>query len=368
MQYFEKCISSKIYINCGIFKTIPQLLNQHFDYDKAIILIDENVFIQYENHFQQFCQLLTSFHYIKCIAGENAKNYQYAFSLIEEISTYEFTKNSLIIAIGGGTIGDLAGFIASILNRGLNFIQIPTTLMSQIDSAIGGKNGINLKKIKNKIGTIYFPQLIFIDPIFLTTVPQLEITSGLVEAIKHGLIDDQNLLDNIIQVPNKIKNNDYEFIENFIRKAAIVKIKIVNKDPYEKLGLRYILNLGHTFGHAIESFCSDAQLAISHGEAVAIGLNLVYRFAIKFSYLSNHQQFIQLNNIFKSLDINAKLSKICQQIEDVDSICRYIKHDKKNTQLISLILPGDGNNFKLTHNDPDVIKRFLYEEFYNLSI
>jgi 3-dehydroquinate synthase len=363
MQFFAKCVSSKIFINCGIFAYVPQLLSQHFKYDKAIILVDENVFSAYENKLTDLCNSLNNSYYIKCSAGESAKNFTYVYSLIEQITANKFTKNSLIIALGGGVIGDLAGFIASILNRGLNFIQIPTTLMSQIDSSIGGKNGINLQQVKNKIGTIYFPELIIIDPTFLTTLSKKEITSGLVEAIKHGLISSKSLLKLVLKVPSKIKNNDYDFLDNFIKKAAKVKITIVNKDPYEKLGVRYILNLGHTFGHAIESFCYEKHLAITHGEAVAIGIYLAYKFAQKHSYLQDTKILDQIINIYSKLGINYLLSNLSQENLDTDNIYKYMLADKKNSQNITLILPISNKHFSLITNiDPQKIKNFLKTE------
>lgn len=368
MQCFAKCINSKIFIKCGILEKIPHLIMQNFTYDKAIILIDQSVFLIYKTAIEQLCSSLINSYYIICDAGEDSKSLEYVHSLIEKITSLKPTKKSLIIAIGGGTIGDISGFIASIINRGIKLIQIPTTLMAQIDSSIGGKNGINFKQIKNKIGTIYFPEFIIIDPYFLSTLDNQEIISGLIEVIKHGLIDNYNLLKPVVRAPDKINNQDTKFLNNFIKQAAKVKIKIVNQDPYEKLGIRYNLNLGHSFGHAIEGFCNEKQLKITHGEAVAIGLNIVYKLAYQASYLSNLEQLNQVIKIFTILEIDYTLNKVCKKVEDIDIIINYLLHDKKNSYNISLILPTDSGIFKIIDNlSLSFIKNFLVNEFYSLN-
>ena len=203
--------------------------------------------------------------------GESAKSKKWFFNVIDEIFKLDgLNKKIFILCLGGGTIGDLGGFVASIYKRGIPYIQIPTTLLSQIDSSIGGKTGIDLKDAKNILGSFHQPKAVFIDPSFLATLPIKEIKQGLAEAIKYGVIKDKNFFNFLKQNHENIMKLEPSSISKIIFICAKIKAKIVEKDEKEEKGLRTILNFGHTFGHALES--SLQYKKISHGDAISIGM------------------------------------------------------------------------------------------------
>lgn len=204
-------------------------------------------------------------------AGEEHKVIATCLDVWNELSEKGADRNSLIINLGGGVVTDLGGFVASTYRRGNTFINIPTTLLGMVDASVGGKNGVDLGHLKNQIGVINIPQMVVIDSNFLKTLPQEQLTSGLAEMLKHGLISNYDYW-------NKVKNcntsNKPEF-DDLIWESIEIKEQIVTQDPFEK-NLRKTLNYGHTLGHAIESYCMEnpEKQSLLHGESVAIGLIL----------------------------------------------------------------------------------------------
>ncbi len=199
--------------------------------------------------------------------GERAKDIEVVKSIWSFALANEFTRGSVVLGLGGGTVLDVAGFVACTFKRGMKLVLVPTTLLAQVDASLGGKNGINMVS-KNIIGTFYHPQLVIIDPNTLNTLPEKDYRSGLAEIVKYGLIDEgvySLLKDNV----EELLNRNPGFLEKIIERCVAVKMEIVARDPMEVKGDRMILNLGHTVGHAIEA---ASGFSISHGEAVAIGL------------------------------------------------------------------------------------------------
>ncbi len=203
--------------------------------------------------------------------GEKAKTKVWLTKVIEAlVKADSLSRKVFIICLGGGTIGDLGGFVASIYKRGIPYIQIPTTLLAQIDSSIGGKTAIDLKEAKNILGAFYQPRAVFIDPTLLKTLSAREVKQGLAEAIKYGIIKDKELFSFLNQNAAKILKFNSHTILKLISTCVGIKAKIVAADEQEKKGLRTILNFGHTLAHALESSLNYKQL--SHGEAVALGM------------------------------------------------------------------------------------------------
>ena len=192
----------------------------------------------------------------------------------------------MIVAFGGGVIGDIAGFAASILLRGINYIQIPTTLLSQVDSSVGGKTGINSSKSKNLIGSFHQPLAVIIDIEMLKSLPKREFIAGLVEVIKYGLIKDKKFFDYLDYNYREILEYDEEKLKEIICKSCKIKAEIIKNDEKEN-GQRALLNLGHTFGHAIESF-GKYDGKIIHGEAVSIGICLAFKLSKKMNFCSQN--------------------------------------------------------------------------------
>jgi len=201
--------------------------------------------------------------------GEESKSFQWAYRLYEPLIEHQMDRNSAIIALGGGVIGDLTGFVAATYMRGVPFVQVPTTLLAQVDSSIGGKTAVNHPKGKNLIGAFYQPKVVLIDVTTLCTLPEREFLSGLVEVIKHGVIMDKPLFEMIEENIEDILDLDFDLLVEVIAQSCRDKASVVEKDEKES-GLRAILNYGHTFAHAIETL-TDYN-TYRHGEAVAIGM------------------------------------------------------------------------------------------------
>jgi 3-dehydroquinate synthase len=230
--------------------------------------------------------------------GEIYKNMHQANAVLDYAVSCRLDRNSLVIALGGGVIGDLAGFAASIYMRGIDFMQIPTTLLAQVDSSVGGKVAVNHPGGKNLIGSFHQPRLVLIDTGTLRTLDRAEYCSGLAEAVKYGVIYDLDFFNFIANNVDEINNLNSECLQELIYRACAIKADIVGQDEKET-GIRIILNLGHTFGHSMEKL---SGFRLRHGEAVALGSIA----AAYFSFLSGYMQRDRLDNVlqlYQQLDL-----------------------------------------------------------------
>lgn len=201
-------------------------------------------------------------------AGEASKTMETVLAVTERLLAMGADRSATLIALGGGVVGDVTGFVASLYMRSLSYMQIPTTLMAQVDSSIGGKTGVNLPQGKNLVGTFYQPKGVFVDLKFLETLPREEFDSGMAEIIKYGIIDGENLFQTMERNIDAMRRRDTEFLFHLVENCCRIKKEIVEVDEREQ-GLRRILNFGHTIGHALEA---ESGYAVSHGNAVAIGM------------------------------------------------------------------------------------------------
>ncbi len=312
--------------NTGYVKLL-ELINKN-NYDKILILSDSNTLKYCLPNLKD--QLFSSdsksnndienkiFSYT-VNSGEQTKNLNELKKICEFLISKGFKRNSLIINLGGGMVSDLGGFVSSIYMRGIDFVNIPTSLLGMVDASIGGKTGIDLNDLKNIIGSFEFAKIIIIDLNFLSTLPIRQINSGFAEMIKHSLIDSKKHWNKISSV-NFSKDVDSSLIYNSI----MTKIKIIENDPKESSSRKF-LNFGHTIGHAIESFLLNSDREILHGEAILIGIILE-------SYLSQ-----KLLNFDTQLTLNIKnyILKFSKKIhfseEDIKHVLEFLKYDKKNT-------------------------------------
>jgi len=214
--------------------------------------------------------------------GEQYKTIESVMTIIENLLQQRHDRQSTIIALGGGVVGDIAGFAASIYQRGINFIQIPTTLLSQVDSSVGGKTGVNHPLGKNMIGAFFQPQCVIADITTLNTLPARELSAGLAEVIKYGLIYDASFFDWIEQNITQLMAKDSDYLAQAILVSCRIKAEVVAQDERES-GIRAILNLGHTFGHAIEASMGYGNWL--HGEAVAAGMVMAADLSLKHSWI-----------------------------------------------------------------------------------
>jgi 3-dehydroquinate synthase len=253
-------------------------------------------------------------------AGEAAKNINTVMDICQKLLELGADRSSMLIALGGGVVGDLVGFIASIFMRSVPYIQIPTTLMAQVDSSIGGKTAIDLPSGKNLLGTFYQPQAVFADLRYLTTLPEKEFRNGLAEIIKYGIIDDEKMFCLLEDNMEAVKERDPSLMLRIVENCCRIKKSIVEIDEKEQ-GLRRILNFGHTLGHAIEG---ESDYAIAHGEGVALGMIVAARISEKVGYLQSPERERIESLIGKSglpVRLGASLS--------AEGIRRRLKMDKK---------------------------------------
>ncbi|BDD04030.1 3-dehydroquinate synthase [Aureibacter tunicatorum] len=318
-------------------------------YSKISLLVDENT----EEHCYPLVKdLLPAHRLIRIQSGEENKTLQTCAHIWQEMTDYAMDRKSLHINLGGGVIGDMGGFCASTYKRGIEFINFPTTLLSQVDASVGGKLGIDFGVYKNHIGVFQEPKLVIINPVFLKTLDQRELRSGFAEVIKHGLIADQQHWLNIKQ--HNFDNLEYEKV---IPHSVGIKYNVVEEDPTEK-GLRKILNFGHTIGHAIESHYLHAPEGRKlHGEAIAIGM-------ITEAFLSVEKCGLA------SEDLNTISSFILSQYghhpipeSEFEAIILHTLQDKKNkgnVVLASLLKKSGECTFDIPINGEDIRNAINY--------
>ncbi len=258
-------------------------------------------------------------------AGEASKNLNVFQDLFSNLTMNRFDRKSLIIAIGGGVTGDMAGFLASVYMRGINFIQVPTSLLSMVDSSVGGKTGIDTEEGKNLMGSFYQPKAVIIDVDFIKTLPTSEFSNGMAEVIKHAVILDRSYFDFLKNNKKLIRNQDPETIIEMLYISCRLKSKVVHKDQKES-GLRQILNFGHTAGHAIEK-ASDYE--VPHGYAVALGMLIEACISMHKKLLAETDYYLIVNLLkdYGLLEYTGRLEKIAP-----GALIEAAKMDKKNSQ------------------------------------
>ncbi len=255
--------------------------------------------------------------------SEKAKSLSEAVKLLTRISKIDGKgKRVCIVAFGGGVVGDLSGFVASIYKRGIPYVQIPTTLLAQVDSSIGGKAAIDLPAGKNLTGSFFQPKLVYINTSFLKKLSQRDFISGISEIIKYGVIKDKNLFRYLERNKKSILRRDMRSLSAIIKRCAEIKADIVSKDERERRSLRTILNFGHTIGHAIEAACGYSGL-YSHGEAVGVGMIAASRISNRMGLISK-KELSRIEKLIVSLGLPVYIKEV-----NVDRIMRSLAYDKK---------------------------------------
>ena len=259
-------------------------------------------------------------------ASEKNKSFKQVNFYLNKILSKNFNRTDLIIAVGGGITGDVAGFVASVFKRGINFINIPTTLLAQVDSAIGGKTGVNSSYGKNLIGSFYQPKLVISDTTFLNSLSKKEMICGYAEILKHSIIKDKKFFNWLKKNTKKILLKKTNELTYAIKKSCQIKIYFVNKDINEK-NLRMILNFGHTFAHAIE-VKNNYSNKITHGEAVLSGMILASKLSL-VKRVCNIKIIDEIKQIYKKNNLNYTYIKYLKYSE-IKELIPYLKNDKKN--------------------------------------
>ena len=333
---------SLIFIKKGLLNNLGFYIRRIYKGKEIFILIDKKILDLYgkkilnnlrENDLEPKIYIISS--------KEKNKNFNKAKRIYSWLIGEKAHRSSLFLCIGGGIISDLGGFIASTYHRGMKLINIPTTLLSQIDASIGGKNGVNFEGIKNQIGTIYFPEAILIDPLFLISLKNSQMKEGVVEALKAGVIGDPELFKLIKNHCFELLFKDLNLLEELICRAIHVKLSIVRKDAYEK-NLRRFLNLGHTFAHALESYFN---YKISHGKAVGLGLISAFKLGVLLNICSEHH-LLEIRKILNNIGLPVKIKTF--DILEVISLMHYDK--KREEENIPFIIPKDIGKVEIKNN------------------
>jgi 3-dehydroquinate synthase len=307
-----------IYFNQEAYEMLNSWIS-NYNYSKLFILVDETT--------NEFClpkllpllEVDIPIEIIEIEAGEEMKNISTCVEIWSILADLGADRKSAILNLGGGVITDLGGFVASTFKRGIDFINIPTTLLGMVDAAIGGKNGVDLGTLKNQIGVINAPKLVVIDTDYLETLPQNQMKSGLAEMLKHGLIYDKKYWNQF----KDLKELNFDDLDQLIYRSIEIKNEIVCQDPTEN-GIRKALNFGHTLGHAIESHFLETEKPLLHGEAIAIGM-ILESYISKEKKLITEEEYIEIKSTLLAI-----FEKQFFTQNDIDSIVNLLIHDKKN--------------------------------------
>lgn len=335
----------------GTIKELIKQFNSNLNNRNICVILDENTSI-YLADFQDIIQ--QKFNFLEINSGEKHKNLKSIEQIWDFLNYNHIKKNDIVIILGGGMVGDLASFAVSTFKRGINFVLFPTTLLSMVDSSIGGKTGFNFNNIKNNIGTYSIPEAVFYSSEFLKSLPKNELFSGLAEVLKHCIINDKETW-NYLKKP--FEQLDYDHL---IKKSYLLKSNITKQDAKEK-NLRKKLNFGHTIGHAIESSMLSRKNPILHGFAVAKGIILESFIAYRKNLLSKNDYkeiVFQVNFMFENY-INFEIN--------LNDIINLLKFDKKNTgNTINFSLPTRIGEVTINHEiELKKVKSYLLEFFKN---
>ncbi|WBX70235.1 3-dehydroquinate synthase [Tenacibaculum retecalamus] len=347
-----KAATYSIHFNEKAYTELASLIRNN-NYSSIFILVDDNTLTHCYPRFIPLLETDKKIEVIQIDAGEIHKNIETCVGVWNVMTELGADRKSLLITLGGGVITDLGGFVAASFKRGIDFVNIPTTLLSMVDASVGGKTGIDLGVLKNQIGLFANPEMVVLDAEYLHTLPAREIRSGTAEIIKYGMTHD-------IRLFNEIKDNNELNIVDLIHRSIEIKNEVVLKDPTEQ-NIRKVLNWGHTIGHGVESYFleNEQKENLTHGEAIAIGMVCEAYISSKLlNFPSDKLQEVK-NTILTIYGKTAILE------EDFSSIMELMKHDKKNIGgEINFILLNNFGDFKI---DCKVSNQLIIEslKYYN---
>ena len=330
-----KTQSYPIIIGTNLLTNISKILKDNsINFKQCLLIVDKNISKKIILKIKKYLNKKKVYiHYFN--ANEINKNINNINKILNILLNKNFSREDCLISIGGGITGDVSGLAASLFKRGLKFINIPTTLLSQVDSSIGGKTGVNTKHGKNLIGSFYQPNLVISDIQLLKTLPKRELICGYGEIFKHSLITNKNFFNFLNKNNKKILNLSSPFIEKAIYESCKIKKNIVERDENEK-GLRKTLNLGHTFAHAYEASTGYSK-KLNHGEAVILGIKTALNFSLKDNLIKKDLHSSIINHII-NCNLPSKINKFFK-IRDLNKIISFMLKDKKNnSNKINLVL------------------------------
>ncbi len=354
--------SYDIVIGTGLIDDAADFIVPFLPRPKTAIITDENVA---RHHLEALTGSLEAVGIdvtsIILQPGEATKSFASLEIVCDQLLDADIERNDVVIAFGGGVIGDLAGFAASILRRGISFIQIPTSLLAQVDSSVGGKTGINSQLGKNLIGAFHQPVLVLADIDVLNTLPDREFRAGYAEVVKYGLIDNPEFFSWLEQNHNTLFGGEPDARRHTVETSCRAKAAIVEEDEFEH-GRRALLNLGHTFGHALEAATGYSQRLI-HGEGVAIGMVMAFDLSHRLG-LCPAQDLEAVEAHLKSVGLPTRASQIDGALPGAEEFFKLMSQDKKaNAGVLTFILTrGIGKAFVTSDVAKDVLMSFLQEQ------
>ena len=292
---------------------------------KIALIIDKNVPTIFKTRLKTMLKNYNLL-FIPFVASEKNKSFNRVSNFLDILLSNKFNRSDLVISVGGGITGDVTGFIASIFKRGINFINIPSTLLAQVDSAIGGKTGVNSRYGKNLLGSFYQPKLVISDTSFINFLPKKEMICGFAEILKHSIIRDKKFFNWLEKNSKQVLSKKTKELTYAIKKSCEIKIYFVSRDVHEK-GLRMILNFGHTFAHAIE-VKNNYSKRITHGEAVLSGIILATKLSVVKKVCST-KTLRKIKNIYQKNNLDFSYNKY-SNLNSINKLIPFLKNDKKN--------------------------------------
>lgn len=336
-------------IGASINEWFAKRFPDHAGARKALVVTDENVALHARTVQQSAREAGWDAHLIELPSGETSKSFASLQRLYDKMVELKADRMTAVIAVGGGVMGDLAGFLASSYTRGVPFIQVPTTLLADVDSSVGGKTGINHPAAKNMIGAFYQPLGVFIDTGVLTTLPDREYRAGLAEVIKYGVILDAAFFDYLETNIEGLNAREPSVLRHIIARSCELKAYVVEQDEFERTGLRAVLNYGHTFAHAFEALAGYGELL--HGEAVAIGMPYASRLAERLGRIDASVTARQ-EKLLKAVHLPTRLPSACQ-FENAD-ILDKMRLDKKTVGgQLRFVLPSKMGHVETVKGVPE---------------
>jgi 3-dehydroquinate synthase len=346
--------SYDIRIGAGNLATAGRFLTERGKVSHAVVITDQNV---EEPHAatvgESLAEEAVAVDLLVIEPGEPAKSVDEAAVLWEKMLQLGADRKTVVVAVGGGVVGDLAGFIAATYARGVRFLQVPTSLLAQVDSSVGGKVGINLPEAKNMVGAFLQPMGVLVDTATLETLDEREYLAGLGEVVKYGVILDAGLFDYLEQSAARLADRDHDVLRHVVARCCRLKADVVERDELETSGLRAVLNYGHTFAHAFEALSGYGQ--ILHGEAVAVGMLCASRLAERLGRIDAELTRRQ-EKLLAELGLRTELPPL-----DPDQILRSMMHDKKVEHgKLRFVLPTRMGHVELVGDvDPEVVRGVL---------
>jgi 3-dehydroquinate synthase len=333
-------------------------------WSKLVLIYDENV-----EEFAQSVASSLSLHGVVSLlpvpSGEGSKSIDQLGYLWQRMLSLPADRKAVVVAIGGGVVGDLAGFLAATWNRGIRFVQVPTTLLAMVDSSVGGKTGINLPNAKNVVGAFWQPSLVWADLTALNTLPDREFRSGLAEVVKYGVILDPELFDYLEAHVDLLVARNPDAVTHIVRRSCELKAHVVGEDEFETTGLRAILNYGHTFGHAIEALTSYGQFL--HGEAISIGMTMAGRLSVSLGRWPQ-ASFERQTQLLTRLGLPTDLAVTPKHGITVDRMLDAMQLDKKTEHgQINLILPTRIGHVETVRGVATKLLRESMDSFFKTS-